>query len=182
MRKAFVVVAFALLIASTAFAHRVVLDNDGDPYNGPDVIVGEVSDEVVLNVYFVVDPPISIVGFGAQFCNYDFSLEAVAHAYNAVPFPGWNLTPMTFWAPNCWLLQGFGSGPVALDGVVLVATVTIHLAEDCTVDLLEWDPMNTSWLTPLYTPVLPEMIGAEFVIGGTGTEESSWGAVKDLFR
>jgi hypothetical protein len=181
MRKAFVAVAFALLIASTSFAYRVVYDYDGDPLNGPDVIVGEVSDEVTLTVWLLGDPPLNLISFGSRWCNYDGSLEVVGHAYNAAAFPGWQLTPMTNPVPFCYELQGFGSAAVAIPQ--WIATITVHLGVDCSVDLIELDPANQGWFTEFYGTVVPEeMVGAEFVIGGTGTEESSWGAVKDLFR
>ncbi|GEM_PF-2140562 len=190
MRKAFVAAGLMLLMASTSFGYRIVMDYDGDPMNGPDVITGQVSDEVTLYIYFIGEG-IMIQSFGAYFCNYDESLEIVSSRYlNQYTVPvgivpvSYGIVPLTEPEPNCYQLQGTdwgGTAPLMPPGLIM--EVVVHLAVDCSVDLIEWDPENVAWTTLGSGVIVPEeMVGVQIIIGGTGTEESSWGAVKDLFR
>lgn len=177
MKKALVLAAALLATASFAFGQLCELDLDGVVGNGPDFIVAEVSDYILVDVYMTVGPMTQSVG--CNIGNFDGSLEYQGTEYF---LPSWGVVAP---APGEVLaIQGTDWSMAALidmSAPYKVATLTFHAAVDCSVDDLVvidgggFDAMNG-------TVNFTELVGCTVQIGTSATEESSWGAVKGLFR
>lgn len=172
MRKALVSIAI-LMIASFAYADHMEFDLDGIQGNGPDVITAEVSDYILVDIWFFNDVP--MISFGVTVLQLDGSLEYQSCEYfcegwtavDPIPGPQFDVqaTDWTMTLP----LQNH-----------LVATVIFHAAVDCSVDDIQG--IDASYLGTDYNTYFIDAIGAQVIIGGSATEETNWGAVKGLFR
>ncbi len=177
MKKALAVAFLCAIFAGFVAAQTIELDLDGTPGNGPDVVPAAVSDYINVDVY------INGTGmlFSANFtiCNLDGSLEFQGYAYNTP----WTNTPPVV-TPPCVLIQAtdftFGS-PLAMP--FLHGTATYHAAVDASLDDLTIDLANSGWFNDQFlSGAFSDFVGGSVQIGSSATEQTNWGAVKDLFR
>ena len=177
MKKALVLVA-TMVFATMAYGQTGECDLDGVFGNGPDVVSAEVSDYIAVNL--MIQHPTMLFSWGITFSNPDGSLEFqgceyfVPAVWTAVPCqPG---DPVTAQATDFTF-----TAPLDVSVPTTVCVVTFHAAVDCSMDeiiVLESGWLDVNFISGVFDPFTPCTV----VIGGTGTEESSWGAVKDLFR
>ena len=177
MKKALALVAM-LAVASFVSAQTVAeLDLDGVYGNGPDYIIAEVSDYILVDVY--ISAPFGILSFGVDIANYDGSLEYQGCTYS-VP-SGWTATPPVPGPKITVQATDFTFNNPIVVYPYKVATVEYHAAVDGSIDDLAI--VLHGWFnTQMLSGVFDEVIGGTVQIGSAGAEESSWGAVKGLFR
>lgn len=177
MKKAFVIAAM-MLFASVAYGQFYVeLDDDG--------VLGEPMEEnfdCVASTYYDLEVwifgPEQLFSFGVILCNMDMSLEFQGFVYNV---GGW--TPVEVQPGECITIQATDfsfTNPMTLPS--MVGVVTYHYAVDGSVDDITLDPSGV--LTVGFTSPLYDNVGAVLkrFYPPAATEESSWGAVKGLFR
>lgn len=178
MKKAFVVVAMLAFAVAAHGQYSVELDLNGTPGDGPDYVVAAVSDYITGDLW--IHGPVALFSFGVIICNYDGSLEFQGAAY-ATP-AGWTNAPV---APGeCVTVQATDfnfATPLVLP--YMVATLTFHAAVDQSIDDITFG--DAGWLDINFMSGVMDNQGTlagTVQIGETSTEESSWGAVKGLFR
>ena len=176
MKRAMVAAAVVMLFATAASAQFMAeLDLDGVVGNGPDFIETMVSDYISVDIW--VHGPAMLFSFGMTICNYDGSLEYQGIAYNVGTW-----TPVEPVPGYCFDVQATDfsfANPMTLPA--MVATVTFHAAIDSSIDdiiILTGGYLSTGFLSGQFDVV----IGGTVWIGTSSTEETSWGAVKGLFR
>ncbi len=180
MKKALAVAFVGALFAGIALAQPTIeLDLDNVLGNGPDVAVAIVSDYITVDVWVVGSAPSNLISANVTLCNLDGSLEFQGYAY-AVAWT--NTAPQV--NPPCVLLQSTDFAFVGLAIPFLHGTATYHAAVDNSLDDLTIDGNQSGWFsyyggTGLFNT---GNVGGSVQIGGSATEESSWGAVKGLFR
>ncbi len=183
MIKAIAAVLVSALFPGFAAAQlSVELDLDGVVGNGPDVNCADVSDYINVDIW-ITGTPLSLLSASVSICNNDGSLEFQGYQ-DAIGSP-WTITPPQF--GPCLVIQATDftfSAPKTVP--FLYGTATYHAAADGTLGELTVDDNNSGWFSANGggTGFFTNNIGVLFLIGGcdTATEESSWGAVKGLFR
>lgn len=181
MKKAFVVVAMLAFAVAAHAQFTVELDLDGTTGNGPDYVNVFVSDYVTGDLW--IYGPASLFSFGAIVCNFDGSLEFQGFAYVT---PGWTETPPAVGADGCITVQATDfnfATPLPLPA--MVGTFTFHAAVDMSIDDITFG--DCGYFTNTFASGVMDNSGTlagTVQIGeqGNSTEESSWGAVKGLFR
>ncbi|NNE08370.1 MAG: hypothetical protein HKN20_07385 [Gemmatimonadetes bacterium] len=180
MKKALVLGAALLMFAGMASAqYSVELDLDATLGNGPDFAAAVPAGAVAIDAW-ITGP-----GSGANCISANFTLSHVGPATYNVGYAhatGWTASPDQNQGGNDWLIQAtdfsfagaippflHGTASYTYDGPVGIATVSI-------VQPNGWSDLNFA------TGPFTGSTGASFGIGLTATEETSWGAVKDLFR
>lgn len=177
MKKALVLGAALLMFAGVASAqYSVELDQNATLGDGPDFAAAVPAGAVAIDAW--------ITGQASFVYSGNFTLS---HAGPATWNPythatGWTTTPDQNQGGNDWLVQatdfGFGglvppflhgTANYTYDGPVGIVTVSV-------VQPNGW--FDSSFTSGPFT----NNTGASFGIGVTATEETSWGAVKDLFR
>jgi hypothetical protein len=182
MKKAFAVVAMLAFAAAAHAQFTVELDLNGVQGDGPDLIEAMVSDYVTGDVW--VYGPDALFSFGVILCNYDGSLEFQGFVYNTPA--GWTNTPPNVGPDGCVTIQATDfnfATPMVLPA--MVGTVTFHAAVDMSIDDITFG--DCGYFTVAFLSGVMDNSGTlagTVLIGdqGTSTEESSWGAVKGLFR
>ena len=178
MKKAFVVAAVLAFATAASAQYTVELDLNGVVGDGPDVVEAEVSDYIDVDVW--MHGPAMVLSMGADICNYDGSLEFQGYTSNSPS--GWTDNTVTANYPPCLTVQmtDFGfMAPVPLP--YMMGTLTFHAAVDHSTDDLV--VISGGWFSEGFgSGACDVLIGGTVIIGGSATEESSWGAVKGLFR
>lgn len=172
MRKAFTSIAI-LMVVSFAYADHVEFDLDDIQGNGPDVIHAEVSDYVLVDVWFFNDIP--MMYFGVTVNQLNGALEYQSCEYFT---PGWTAVapvpgPVFTVQATTWC-----SNPIV--GPALVATVTFRAVSDCLIADIQGT--DAGYMGNDYVTYYIDAINARVIIGGIATESTSWGGVKGLFR
>ncbi|MFH1314069.1 MAG: hypothetical protein ABIJ00_12700 [Candidatus Eisenbacteria bacterium] len=158
----------------------VELDFDEIVGNGPDHIEVEVNSYVLVDIWLLGNPHDGgLFVYSVTFCNYDRSLEFQGCEYFLLG-PGWVGVPPT--PGDCIIVQGADlqfADCMALP--YLCATVTYRAVEDnsmAEVVGLTGGYDTCGWIGDLWS----EIIGGTVQTGPTGTEESTWGMIKTMFR
>lgn len=173
-------VLFATLAPGTsAQPYTVELDLDGQVGNGPDHMGAGVSDYIDVNVW--------IMGSGAplfssyfMLCNLDGSLEF--QGFTSMIPPPWTHTPPQT-GTVCFQMQDTDftySAPIAVP--FQQGVVTYHCAVNGSLGDITIDTSASGWFTSGFESGFYQAINASVQIGGTATEQTVWGSVKELFR
>ena len=177
MKKALAVAFLCAIFAGFVAAQTIELDLDAVQGNGPDVVPAAVSDYINVDVWIMGNGGL----FSANFtlCNLEGDLEFQGYA----PANPWtNTAPVV--TPPCALMQAtdfsFGS-PLALP--FLHGTATYHAVVDHSFGNLTIDLAQSGFFTTMgASGSFSGFVGASVQIGSAATEQTNWGAVKDLFR
>ena len=181
MKKAFAVVAMLAFAAAAHAQFTVELDLNGVQGDGPDFVNAVVSDYITGDLW--VYGPEGLFSFGVILCNYDGSLEFQGFEY--ITPDGWTETAPSVGPDGCVTLQATDfnfANCMALPA--MIGTVTFHAAVDESIDDITFG--DCGYFTCSFLSGVMDNSGtlAGTVQIGTivSTEESSWGAVKGLFR
>ncbi len=180
MKKALAIALIGALFAGVSMAqHHVELDLDATLGNGPDNVSAAISDYVSVECWVFGDA-INLISANFQVCNPDGCLE----------FQGW--TDATGWGINsaidklngCYEYGATDLNAVGLASPFLLGTAVYHAASHCIGQLIvDEDPATNGWMNQQFVTGAFDMnTNASVTIGGTATEQSNWGAVKELFR
>ncbi|MBN1826969.1 MAG: hypothetical protein JW958_11960 [Candidatus Eisenbacteria bacterium] len=181
MKKALVLAAALFATASLAFgAGTCELDLDAVVGNGPDFIIAEVSDYIVVDIYMMVPGVEYGQSIGCIVGNFDGSLEYQGCVYHTPP--SWAAVPPAVGEEITVQATSWGGTDLLnFNTPILVATLTFHAAADCSVDDLV--VISGGVFDMMLGQVdFDVLIGGTVQIGTSATEEASWGAVKGLFR
>ncbi len=169
-----------LLLADVVVAEQAAeLDLDGILGNGPDTTSVPLGTTVEVDVWLVGGDP--LWGFQIMVCNADGNLQFESVVYNTSP--SWTNFPPEFPSPNCVTITAadFTSDPLPQPD--MVATMIYTAIVDHSLAELSVDKDSSS---VLYQDIVPRQIEVSvdaFVqIGAIGTNQSTWGNVKTLFR
>ncbi len=173
-------VGAAVAVPSLGHSEYVAeLDVDGQLGNGPDTVSVGVGQEIWTSVW--LHGPQGLFGFEVVVCNPDHSLQYASATYN-VP-ESWTMPPG--WPPygcgDLWAIDFTFSQPIALSWKI--GEVRFVAALDQSLAILNVILEESGWLSTGYaTGHVDDYVGAVVQVGSTATDESSWGAIKTLFR
>ncbi|MFH1278387.1 MAG: hypothetical protein ABIK65_08410 [Candidatus Eisenbacteria bacterium] len=182
MKKAFAVVAMLAFAAVAHAQYTVELDLNGVQGDGPDFIEVMVSDYVTGDLW--IYGPNMLFSWGCIVCNFDGSLEFQGFVYSTPA--GWTNAAVQVGADGCITVQATDfsfTAPMPLPW--LVGTFTFHAAVDQSIDDITFG--DAGWLDINFISGVMDnanTLAGTVKIGDIpqSTEESSWGAVKGLFR
>ncbi len=182
MRSFPVPVLAHLLLAVCAGAQDLSIELDGDNIlgNGPDTLIVSPFSSVPIDVHVT---GLSVIVISANF-TLSHSGPATWNPYSHAT--GWTTQPDQHYGGNDWLIQAtdfafqglyppflHGTAHYTFDGPVGLVTVSI-------VEPTGW--LGSQFITNYFVNNIGLTFGIDSEDPPTATEESSWGAVKQLFR
>ncbi|MBM3319791.1 MAG: hypothetical protein FJY73_03840 [Candidatus Eisenbacteria bacterium] len=175
-----VVIGLVLLSAVSARAqYTVELDLDDHLGNGPDTVCVEVGEDVWADVW--IHGPEALWHFGVWLCNLDRCLQFRGWYCNLPP--SWTIVPPPPWG-ECELVQGVDltipPQPISLPWMVCRVRY-LAAVDQCIADLTIGAGSGVG-IVGGETVYFNSWVDAAVRIGATSVEESSWGAIKSLFR
>lgn len=183
MKKALAVALMGALFAGFAMAqpYFIELDLDAVTGNGPDLGAAETSDYVDISCWVMGAGAANLISANYTLCNADGFLEFQGYAGAT----GWNHTAPQAAGPGCYLVQATDFALVGLPAPFLHGVATFHVAGNhAFADVYpDPDPGSGGWSDLNFAVGSFEPgVGCGIQIGGSATEQSNWGAVKELFR